>query len=84
MLAAALWGHLWHSALVHAFCDNQTVVDVISKLVADPNLMHLIRCLYFVSAATCMAVKTHQLVHYLEMTVIFSVLSIRRLLQNQI
>ena len=42
---------LWHGALVHAFCDNQAVVEVIDKAIAaDSNFMHLMYCLWFVMA----------------------------------
>ena len=58
VLAAAAWGHLWQGALVQAFCDNIAVVNVINKAAAaDPNLMHLLRCLHFFMAHYCFAIN---------------------------
>ena len=51
IIAGILWGKLWANCHVRALCDNQAVVDVIrSRYCCDDQLMHLLRCLFFVEA----------------------------------
>ena len=51
ILAGILWGKVWANCQVRALCDNQAVVDVIqARYCRDDNLMHLLRCLFFVEA----------------------------------
>lgn len=51
IIAGILWGEQWASCHVRVQCDNQAVVDVIrSRYCRDDNLMHLLRCLFFVEA----------------------------------
>ena len=51
VVAASVWGSKWAGKMIRCNCDNQAVVAVInlghSK---DPSLMHLLRCLFFISA----------------------------------
>ena len=51
VVAAALWGRAWHGTRVQFISDNQAVVGVLNTRSArDPQLMHLLRCLFFFQA----------------------------------
>ena len=51
VVAGIVWGKQWKNCQVRALCDNQAVVEVIrSRYSRDDNLMHLLRCLFFVEA----------------------------------
>ena len=51
VIAAAVWGRLWSKARVEAYSDNMAVVQAIrSCLVRCPQLMRLLRALFFVEA----------------------------------
>lgn len=51
VIAATVWGPSWAGKLIRCNCDNQAVVSVInSGYSKDPALMHLLRCLFFISA----------------------------------
>lgn len=51
VVSAALWGHRWSSSKVCFKSDNQATVSALnSRLVRDPLLMHLLRCLFFYEA----------------------------------
>ena len=51
LIAGMLWGGKWANCQVRALCDNQAVVAVIrARYCRDDNLMHLLRCLFFVEA----------------------------------
>ena len=51
VIAAAVWGRSWHGTLVRFWSDNQAVVAVLSSCTAcNPQLMHLLRCLFFFQA----------------------------------
>ena len=51
VLASMLWGSRWQGCLVIAHCDNLAVVEVINAgYCKDPQLMQLLRCLFFVLA----------------------------------
>ena len=48
VVAAAVWGKHWQVQSVLCRCDNQAVVcAVTARSCRDPNLMHLLRCLFF-------------------------------------
>ena len=52
IVACLLWGELWQGKLVCFHCDNEAVVNVITRQSAkDPLLCHQLRCLFFVSAS---------------------------------
>ena len=49
VLAALLWGPAWHSLLVLGYRDNEAVVAVLrSWTCKQPDLMYMLRCLFFV------------------------------------
>ena len=51
LIAGAIWGHEWQGCTVKTFCDNAAVVAVVnSRYSKDKNLMHLLRCLFFIEA----------------------------------
>ena len=51
VLAAMLWGHLWHGQRVQFVCDNMVVVACItSGSSRDQLVMHLLRSLWLISA----------------------------------
>ena len=46
-----MWGGHWQNQNVLAHCDNQSAVDVINASYSrDACLMHLLRCLFFITA----------------------------------
>lgn len=52
LLASMIWGRGWRGTRVTVYCDNEAVVCMMaSRSSRDPNLMHLLRCLFFVEAA---------------------------------
>ena len=51
LIAALIWGRGWRGRIVVSFCDNEAVVSALSSRKAnDPDLMHLLRCLFFIEA----------------------------------
>ena len=51
VLAVALWGRQWTHCQVLVQCDNMAVVSVINTLKCkESTLLHLMRCLHFVTA----------------------------------
>ena len=51
ILSAAAWGKQWSGQQVRAHCDNEAVVHVMaSRSSKNPELMHLLRCLFFIEA----------------------------------
>ena len=51
VVAAAVWGDTWSSHCITFRCDNQAVVAALSsRSVRDPQMMHLLRCLFFLEA----------------------------------
>lgn len=51
ILAAAIWGHQWSRKTIVAQCDNLAVVEVLNRGYSrEPDIMHLMRCLFFFSA----------------------------------
>ena len=52
VMACVIWGHAWRGQVVHVHSDNEAVVAVInSGYSKDPQMMHLVRCLFFILAA---------------------------------
>ena len=50
VLACAVWGEQWSSQMVQAYCDNEAAVSVLnSGYSQDPQIMHLLRCLFYKS-----------------------------------
>ena len=51
VLACAVWGEQWSSQMVQAYCVNEAAVSVLnSGYSRDPQIMHLLRCLFFIKA----------------------------------
>ena len=51
ILAAAIWGHEWSRKTIVTQCDNLAVVEVLNRGYSrEPDIMHLMRCLFFFSA----------------------------------
>ena len=51
VVSAALWGGRWFGASIQFVCDNLSVVQALSSgRMRDTHLMHLLRCLFFLSA----------------------------------
>lgn len=52
IIAGLVWGKHWKGTHVHFRCDNQATVTIIqSRYSRDDEVMHLLRCLFFVEAA---------------------------------
>ena len=52
MVAVVMWGRHWQAQKVLCHCDNQAVVAVLrSRSSKQPQLMHMLRCLFFVEAS---------------------------------
>ena len=50
VLAGLLWGKEWSGMMVQCHCDNMAVVEVVnSGYSKDKDMMHLLRCLFFIS-----------------------------------
>lgn len=50
LLAGVVWGKLWSGQRVRCHCDNMAVVEVMNNGYSkDKLLIHLIRCLFFIS-----------------------------------
>ena len=51
ILSAAVWGRRWRGQHVRAHCDNEAVVHMMaSRSSKNPQLMHLLRCIFFIEA----------------------------------
>lgn len=51
LIAALVWGKGWEGQRVLSFCDNEAVVHMIaSRSSENAELMHLLRCLFFIEA----------------------------------
>ena len=62
VFAAAVWGHLWQDCTTKILCDNQAVVAVInSGYSREPQVMHLLRCLFFITAKFHIRIHCHYL-----------------------
>ena len=50
LLVCVVWGRLWSGQKVICHCDNMAMVEVMNNGYSrDRLLMHLIRCLFFIS-----------------------------------
>ena len=48
VLASAIWGLVWRNSSVVVHCDNSAVVSVVNSGYSRiPQIMHLLRCLFF-------------------------------------
>ena len=59
VLACMVWGHRWtkHRIVVH--CDNEAVVEVVAAGYSkEMNLMHLLRCLFLVTAVPELSLRS--------------------------
>ena len=51
VVACAVWGHLWRNKSVMAHCDNQGAVAAVNSGYSRvPQIMHMLRCLFFIRA----------------------------------
>ena len=51
IVSLVVWATHLRGSRVHGYCDNQAVTDVIkSRTNKEPQLMHLLRCLFFIEA----------------------------------
>ena len=51
MFTVVVWGRRWQAQKVLCHCDNQAVVAVLhSRSSKQPQLMHMVRCLFFIEA----------------------------------
>ena len=51
VIGAALWGRQWSGSKVLFLSDNQAVVEVLGSLASrEPNICHLLKCLFFYEA----------------------------------
>ena len=51
VMACAIWGREWQQLVVCIHCDNMAVVDVVnSGYSKHPQVQHLLRCLFFITA----------------------------------
>ena len=58
VLACSVWGNQWWGQTVHVYCDNEAAVAVLnSGYSQDLQIMHLLRCLFFIKAHFQMEVK---------------------------
>ena len=50
VLACIMWGKEWQGKKVTCHCDNMPVVEVLnSGYSKDKNMIHMLRCLFFIS-----------------------------------
>ena len=58
VLACSVWGSQWSGQTVQAYCDNEAAVVVLNTGYSrDPQIMHLLRCLFFIKAHFQMEIK---------------------------
>ena len=51
VVSAAVWGKQWSASLAKVRCDNMAVVHIINTGYSrDPEVMHFMRCLHFITA----------------------------------
>ena len=51
VLACAVWGKNWAGQVVKVHCDNSGAVSVVNSGYSRvPQMMHLLRCLFFIQA----------------------------------
>ena len=62
VMACLVWGCAWQGKVVHMHTDNEVVVAVVnSGYSKDPQIMHLVRCLFFVLAAGDISLYSHHI-----------------------
>ena len=62
MMACVVWGHAWQGRVVHVHTDNEAVVAVVnSGYSKDPQIMHLVRRLFFVLATWDISLYSHHI-----------------------
>ena len=50
LVACVIWERMWSDKMIRCHCDNMAVVEVMNNGYSrDKLLMHLIRCLFFIS-----------------------------------
>ena len=60
VMACVVWGRAWQGKVVHVHTDNEAVVAVVnSGYSKDPQIMHLVCCLFFVLAARDISLYSH-------------------------
>ena len=58
VFACSVWGSQWSVQTVQAYCDNEAAVVVLNTGYSrDPQIMHLLRCLFFIKAHFQMEIK---------------------------
>ena len=58
LLSCIVWGKEWSGKLIRCHCDNMAVVEVLnSGYSRDREMMHLLRCLFFIAEHFCMQVE---------------------------
>ena len=58
ILACAIWGPRWQGSLVVVHCDNMGAVSVVNTGYSKvPQIMHLLRCLFFICAFFYLSVR---------------------------
>ena len=51
VLACTIWGPVWHHSSVMVHCDNSAAITVVNSGYSRvPQIMHLLRCLFFIRA----------------------------------
>ena len=51
VLACMIQGHQWRGSRIVVYCDNEAVVEMLGAGYSkEPNLMHLLRCVFLVAA----------------------------------
>ena len=51
VVACMVWGRQWMRSTVTVYCDNEAVVEMVrAGYSKEPSLMHLLRCMFFVTA----------------------------------
>ena len=69
VVAAAVWGLVWRDQAILCHCDDQAVVAVLrSRTSKHPRLMHMLRCLFFLSKPST-ALSCHRHIFLLEPTI---------------
>ena len=62
VLACVVWGRAWQGKVVHMHTDNTAVAAVVkSGYSKDFQIMHLVRCLFFVFAAWNISLNSHHI-----------------------
>ena len=58
VLSVLTWGRHWRGCHLHCNCDNEAVVHLLSSRYSrNSNIMHLLRCLFFVEAFYAMHIS---------------------------